>query len=53
MAIPKVTFRLLYVLVVNTHERRKVVHFNITEEPTAAWTAQHIINAFPYDSAPR
>ena len=45
--VPTVTFRLLYVLVVMTHERRKVIHFNITEAPTAAWTAQQIVNAFP------
>ena len=51
--VPTATFRLLYVLVVMTHERRKVIHFNITEAPTAAWTAQQIINAFPYDTAPR
>ena len=35
------------------HERRKVVHFNITDSPTAAWTAQPIVNAFPYDTAPK
>jgi transposase InsO family protein len=40
------------VLVVLNHERRKIVHFNITDAPTAAWTAQQIINAFPYDTAP-
>jgi putative transposase len=51
--VPTVTARLLYVLVVMNHERRKVVHFNITEDPTAAWTAQQIINAFPYDTAPK
>ncbi|MGO8930330.1 MAG: integrase core domain-containing protein [Limisphaerales bacterium] len=51
--VPTATFRLLYVLVVMSHERRKVLHFNITEAPTAAWTAQQIINAFPYDTAPR
>ena len=36
-----------------THERRKVIHFNLTEAPTAEWTAQQIVNAFPYDSAPK
>jgi transposase InsO family protein len=51
--VPTVTFHLLYVLVVITHERRRIVHFNITDEPTAAWTAQQIINAFPYDTAPK
>src|SRR5665811_1702300 len=51
--VPTVTCRLLYVLIVITHERRKVIHFNITEAPTAEWTAQQVVNAFPYDSAPK
>jgi len=51
--VPTVTCRLLYVLVVITHQRRKVVHFNITEAPTAEWTAQQVVNAFPDDTAPR
>jgi transposase InsO family protein len=50
--VPTVTFRLIYVLIVIRHERRKVVHFNITEAPTAAWTAQQVINAFPEETAP-
>ena len=33
--------------------RRKVIHFNITEAPTAEWTAQQVVNAFPYDTAPQ
>jgi putative transposase len=51
--VPTVTFRVLYVFVVLLHHRRKVVHFNVTDSPTAAWTAQQIIEAFPDDSAPR
>ena len=51
--VPTATCRLLYVLVVITHERRKVIHFNITEAPTAEWTAQQVVNAFPYDTAPK
>ena len=51
--VPTVTFRLLYVLIVMNHERRKVVHFNITDSPSAAWTAHQIVNAFPYDTAPK
>jgi transposase InsO family protein len=50
--VPTVTARLLYVLIVMSHERRKIVHFNITDAPTATWTAQQIINAFPYQTAP-
>ncbi len=51
--VPTVTARLLYVLVVMNHARRKIVHFNITDAPTAGWTAQQVINAFPYDTAPK
>ena len=51
--VPTVTFRLLYVMIVITHERRKVVHFNITEAPTAEWAAQQVVNAFPFDTAPK
>jgi putative transposase len=43
---------LLFVLVVLAHNRRRVVHFNVTAHPTAPWTAQQIVNAFPEESAP-
>ena len=51
--VPTATFRLLYMFVVLLQHRRKVVHFNVTDLPTAAWTAQQIVEAFPDDSAPR
>jgi hypothetical protein len=51
--VPTATFRVLYVFVVLLHHRRQVVHFNVTDSPTAAWTAQQIVEAFPDDSAPR
>src|SRR5207237_7143306 len=51
--VPTATFRILYVFVVLLHHRRRVVHFNVTDSPTAAWTAQQIVEAFPDDSAPR
>ena len=35
------------------HERRRVVHFNVTEHPTAEWTAAQLMQAFPWDTAPR
>src|SRR6266852_6631911 len=47
------TFRVLYEFVVLLHHRRKVAHFNVTDSPTATWTAQQIVEAFPDDSAPR
>ena len=51
--VPTVTFRLLYVFVVLEHERRRIVHINVTDGPSARWTGQQIVNAFPYDSAPK
>lgn len=51
--VPTVTFRVLFVLVILTHEHRRVVHFNVTEHPTAEWAAQQVIDAFPWDEAPR
>jgi putative transposase len=51
--IPTVTGRVLFVLVLLAHPRRRVVHVAITEHPTAAWTAQQIVEAFPDDTAPR
>jgi transposase InsO family protein len=51
--VPTASFRVLFVFVVLAHHRRRVVHFNVTEHPTAAWTAQQILEAFPEDTAPR
>jgi hypothetical protein len=50
--VPTAGLRVLFVLVVLAHHRRRVVHFNVTEHPTAHWTSQQIVNAFPDDSAP-
>ena len=51
--VPTATFRVLYVFIVLSHERRSVLHFNVTDHPTAQWTAQQIIEAFPFETAPR
>jgi transposase InsO family protein len=51
--IPTVTFRVLYVLAIMAHERRRIIYFNITDSPTAFWTAQQIVNAFPENTAPK
>jgi putative transposase len=50
--VPTVTFRVLFVFVILAHERRRIVHFHLTEHPTAQWTAQQIVDAFPWDTAP-
>ena len=51
--VPTAGFKVLFVLVVLSHHRRRVLHFNVTEHPTAEWTAQQIVEAFPYDTAPK
>jgi len=51
--VPTATFRVLYVFVILLHHRRQIVHFNVTDSPTAAWTAQQVVDAFPDDSGPR
>lgn len=50
--VPTLSGRVLFVLVLLAHHRRRIVHFMITEHPTAAWTAQQLIEAFPDDTAP-
>lgn len=51
--VPTIGFRLLYLFIILSHDRRKVLYFNVTESPSAKWTGQQIINAFPYDTAPK
>jgi hypothetical protein len=51
--VPTVTYRLLFVLVILSHERRRLVHVAVTAHPTAAWTAQQLREAFPDEEAPR
>jgi hypothetical protein len=45
-AVPTITMRVLFVFIVLEHRRRQVLHFNVTEHPTAAWTSQQIVEAF-------
>ena len=51
--VPTATFRVLYVFVILRHDRREVVHFNVTTNPHAVWAGQQIVNAFPWETAPR
>ena len=51
--VPTVTFKVLFVFIVLAHARRRIVHYNVTEHPTAQWTAHQISEAFPWEAAPR
>jgi putative transposase len=47
------TFRLLYTVIVLGHDRRRIIHFDVTQNPTQVWLARQITEAFPWDTAPR
>ena len=52
-AVPTATFGVLFGFLVLAHERRRVLHFNVTANPNAEWTARQVVQAFPEDTAPR
>jgi putative transposase len=51
--VPTVRFQILYCFIVLRHHRRRIVHFNVTANPNARWTAHQLTEAFPYDEAPK
>ena len=51
--VPTATFRVLFIFLILSNDRRRIFHFNVTESPTGAWTGQQILNAFPWDTAPK
>jgi putative transposase len=52
-AVATATFKLLYAVIVLNHQRRRVIHFDVTQNPTQVWLARQITEAFPWDTAPR
>jgi len=51
--VPTIRFQVLYVFLVLAHDRRRILHFNVTAHPTAEWTAQQLREAFPFEQIPR
>ena len=51
--VPTIGFQVLYVFLVLAHDRRRILHFNVTAHPTAEWTGQQLREAFPFDQVPR
>ena len=51
--VPTIRFQILYVFLVLAHHRRRIVHFGVTANPTAEWTAQQLREAFSWETAPR
>ena len=53
LVVPTLNFRVLYVFVVLSHVRRKILHFHVTAAPSARWAAQQLREAFPFSSPPK
>ena len=53
LTVPTITFKNLYVFIILSLDRRRVIHFNVTAHPTADWTARQLVQAFPFDTAPK
>jgi putative transposase len=51
--VPTLTFGLLHCFFVIAHDRRRIIHCNVTRHPSSAWISQQLREAFPYDSTPR
>jgi len=50
--VPTITFGILYCFFVISHDRRRILHLNVTRHPTSAWIVQQLREAFPFQSAP-
>ena len=50
--VPTLTLKVIYCFFVIAHDRRRILHFNVTRHPTSEWVSQQLREAFPYDSAP-
>ena len=51
--VPTLTFGVLYCFFIIAHDRRRILHFNVTCTPTSVWVIQQLREAFPYESAPK
>ena len=51
--VPTLTFNLLYCFFIISHDRRRILHFNVTPHRTSNWIVQQMREAFPYESTPK
>src|ERR1039457_6593262 len=51
--VPSISFRLLYCFFVISHDRRRILHINVTHHPTSTWVIQQLREAFPFEAGPR
>ncbi len=53
LTVPTASFKVLFVLVILSNDRRRILHFNVTDHPTATWTAQQLVEACGLDESPK
>jgi putative transposase len=53
LTVPTVSFQVLFVLVILSNDCRRALHFNVTDHPTAAWTAQQLVETCGMDEKPK
>ena len=51
--VPTLTFNVLYCFFIISHDRRRIVQFNVSRHPTSSWIVQQLREAFPYDAVPK
>lgn len=51
--VPTITFQVLYGFFVLAHDRRRILHCNVTAHPTSAWIVQQLREAFPFEAQAR
>jgi len=51
--VPTIRFQVLYLFLVLAHDRRRIIHFNVTAHASAEWTAQQLREAFPFEQVPK
>jgi hypothetical protein len=49
--VPTITFGVLYGFFIISHDRRRILHFNVTRHPTSAWIVQQLRETFPYEAS--
>jgi transposase InsO family protein len=47
--VPTLTFGMIYCFFVISHDRRRILHCNVTRHPTSVWVTQQLREAFPYN----
>ena len=51
--VPTISFKILFVYIIVSHDRRKIQHFAVTRNPSSSWVIQQVREATPFNEIPR